>query len=210
MFSYDPSHWLAFATAATLLNLSPGPDIAFILGKTAQGGRRPGFAAMLGIWTGTFAHVGFAVVGLSALLVSSATAFLAVKWLGAAYLVWLGLKALRSGGSGFVAQARGRVTFWPTFRQGALVNLLNPKVAVFMLAFLPQFVVQGAGPVPAQLALHGVLIIAVAAFIEPPLVLAGHHVMRGLRDRPAFGLWLDRTLGTVLIGLGIKLAVSRV
>ncbi len=209
MFAYDPTHWLAFVTAAALLNLSPGPDIAFILGKTAQGGHRPGFAAMLGIWTGTLAHVGFAVVGLSALLVSSAMAFTAVKWVGAAYLIWLGIKALRSDGSGFVAEAKGVPTFWPTFRQGMLVNLLNPKVAVFMLAFLPQFVVPEAGPVPAQLAFHGVMIIVIAGFIEPPLVLAGDRAMRGLRRRPAFGLWLDRTLGVVLVGLGVKLATSR-
>jgi len=209
MLDYDPAHWLAFVTAAALLNLSPGPDIAFILGKTAQGGSRPGFAAMLGIWTGTLAHVGFAVVGLSALLVSSAIAFTVIKWVGAAYLIWLGIKALRSDGSGFVAQAKGPATFWPTFRQGILVNLLNPKVAVFMLAFLPQFVVADAGPVPAQLALHGVMIIVIAGLIEPPLVLAGDRAMRTLRNRPAFGLWLDRTLGAVLIGFGLKLATSR-
>ncbi|MCB1337770.1 MAG: LysE family translocator [Maritimibacter sp.] len=209
MFGYGPEHWLAFATAAALLNLSPGPDIAFILGKTAQGGRRAGLAAMLGVWTGTLGHVGFAVVGLSALLVSSAIAFTLVKWVGAGYLVWLGVKALRSGGTGFVAPVTGRPGFWPTFRQGMLVNLLNPKVAVFMLAFLPQFVVAGVGPVPAQLALHGVMIIVIAGFIEPPLVLAGDKVMRRLRDRPGFGLWLDRTLGAVLIALGLKLATSR-
>lgn len=209
MVSYDPAHWIAFASAATLLNLAPGPDIAFILGKTAQGGRRPGFAAMLGIWTGTLGHIGFAVVGLSALLVSSAIAFSAVKWVGAAYLVWLGIKALRSDGSGFFAKQKGPAETWPAFRQGMLVNLLNPKVAVFMLAFLPQFVVEGAGPVPAQLGLHGVLIIVIAAFIEPPLVIAGDRVMRGLRAHPKFGLWLDRTLGTVLIAFGIKLGASR-
>jgi threonine/homoserine/homoserine lactone efflux protein len=206
---YDAAHWVAFVTAAALLNLSPGPDIAFILGKTAQGGRGAGFAAMLGVWLGTLGHVGFAVAGLSALLVSSALAFTLVKWIGAAYLVWLGIKALRSGGGGFVQHAEGSARLWPTFRQGVFVNLLNPKVAVFMLAFLPQFVVPGAGPVAAQLALHGVLIIAVAALIEPPLVMLGARLMAGLRTRPAFGLWLDRTLGAVLIALGLKLATSR-
>lgn len=209
MFDFGLSHWLTFVVAAGLLNLSPGPDIAFILGKTAQGGVRAGTAAMLGIWMGTLGHVGLAAAGLSALLVGSAYAFTAVKWVGAAYLIWLGVKALRSGGGGFVGQVTGSVAFWPTFRQGMLVNLLNPKVAVFMLAFLPQFVVIGAGPVAAQLALHGVMIIVVAAFIEPPLILAGDRVLRGLRDRPALGLWLDRTLGTVLVALGVKLALSK-
>lgn len=209
MPGYDPTHWLAFVTAATLLNLSPGPDIAFILGKTAQGGARSGFAAMFGVWLGTVFHVGFAVAGLSALLVSSAVAFSVVKWVGAGYLIWLGWTALRSGGGGFVAATESPAAFWPTFRQGMLVNLLNPKVAVFMLAFLPQFVVTGAGPVALQLGMHGLLIIVIAGFIEPPLVLAGDRLLRGLRARPAFGLWLDRTLGAVLIALGLKLATSR-
>ena len=209
MLVYDPLHWLTFLAAAALLNLSPGPDIAFILGKTAQGGRRAGLAAMLGVWTGTLGHVLAAALGLSAILVSSAFAFSAVKWVSAAYLVWLGIRALRSGGGGFVGRVAGTTDFWPTFRQGMLVNLLNPKVAVFMLAFLPQFVVVGAGPVPLQLALHGVLIVVVAGLIEPPLVLAGDRVMRGLRTRPGFGLWLDRTLGALLIALGLKLAASR-
>ncbi len=207
---YDPLHWLTFLVAATLLNLSPGPDIAFILGKTAQGGRRVGMAAMLGVWAGTLGHVLAAALGLSAILVGSALAFSAIKWIGAAYLIWLGIKALRSGGGGFVGHVSGAPDFWPTFRQGMLVNLLNPKVAIFMLAFLPQFVVIGAGPVPVQLALHGVMIIVVAGLIEPPLVLAGDRVMRGLRTRPAFGLWLDRTLGALLIALGVKLAASRI
>ncbi len=207
---YDPLHWLTFLVAAGLLNLSPGPDIAFILGKTAQGGRRVGMAAMLGVWTGTLGHVLAAALGLSAILVGSALAFSAIKWIGAAYLIWLGIKALRSGGGGFVGQVSGTPDFWPTFRQGMLVNLLNPKVAIFMLAFLPQFVVIGAGPVPLQLALHGVMIIVVAGLIEPPLVLAGDRVMRGLRARPGFGLWLDRTLGALLVALGVKLAASRV
>lgn len=209
MFAYDLAHWLTFLAAAALLNLAPGPDIAFILGKTAQGGRRLGFAAMAGIWTGALGHIVFAVAGLSAILAQSAIAFSIVKWVGAAYLIWLGLKALRSDGGDFVARQKGSAALWPTFRQGVLVSLLNPKVAIFFLSFLPQFVVPGAGPVPAQLFLHGVGIIVVAGFIEPPLILVGDRLVRKMQRQPRFGLWLDRTLGAVLIALGIKLATSR-
>ncbi|MFC6687022.1 LysE family translocator [Jhaorihella thermophila] len=94
------------------------------------------------------------------------------------------------------------------FRQGVLVALFNPKVAVFFLAFLPQFVVPGAGPVPAQLFFHGILFIAVAGLVEPVLDLMLHRLMAGLRRKPSVGQWIDRALGTLLIGLGVKLFLS--
>lgn len=150
-----------------------------------------------------------AAAGLSAILATSATAFSIVKWAGAAYLLYLGIKALRSDGSGFIAEGNSSSpNAFPIFKQGIIVALLNPKVAIFFLAFLPQFVVEGAGPVWAQLFLHGSLIIVVAAFIEPPLILAGDKLTNDLRSNPRFGFWLDRSLGVVFIGLGIRLALD--
>lgn len=209
MFEYSLLHWTTFITAAVLLNLSPGPDIAFILGQTVRGGRRAGFAAMAGIWGGALVHVGFATAGLSAILASSAVAFSLVKWVGAAYLIYLGLCALRSRGGAFVNDrvARGSSGL-AVMRQGVLVSLSNPKVAIFFMAFLPQFVVPGSGPAWAQLALHGGLIIAVAAFIEPPLVLLGARLTNNLRSTPSVGMWLDRVLGSVFVALGIRLALQ--
>ncbi len=102
MLDYSPLHWTTFLTAAVLLNLSPGPDIAFILGQTVRGGRSAGFAAMFGIWTGAFVHVLMAAIGLSAIIATSALAFSVVKWLGVVYLVWLGIKVLRSKGEGLL------------------------------------------------------------------------------------------------------------
>ena len=210
MFDYSALHWTTFLTAAVLLNLSPGPDIAFILGRTVQGGRRAGFAALAGIWTGALVHVIFAAAGLSAILASSSAAFAVVKWIGAAYLIWLGISALRAGGGAFASDQGARETsVRRIMRQGILVSLLNPKVGIFFLAFLPQFVVPGAGPAWAQLALHGLLIIAAAALIEPPLILIGERLTDGLRRSPAIGKWLDRALGTVFIGLGIRLAMQQ-
>ena len=209
MFDYTLLHWTSFLAAAVVLNLAPGPDIAFIIGQTVRGGRKAGFAALGGIWLGAFGHVLMAAAGLSAILATSATAFSVVKWAGAAYLLYLGIKALRSDGSGFIAEGgpASRKAF-PIFKQGVIVALLNPKVAIFFLAFLPQFVVEGAGPVWAQLFLHGTLIIVVAAFIEPPLILAGDKLTYSLRNNPRFGLWLDRSLGAIFIGLGIRLALD--
>ena len=209
MFDYTLLHWGAFLSAAVLLNLSPGPDIAFILGQTARGGRQAGFAAMFGIWTGAFGHVLMAALGLSAVLATSAMVFSLVKWAGAAYLIWLGIAALLAKDSKFTVDGETvEHRFFPVYRQGALVALLNPKVAVFFLAFLPQFVDEGAGPVWAQLFLHGSLIIAVAAVIEPVLVIAGEKLTMVLRRNARLGIWMERGLGTVLMGLGIRLALA--
>ena len=210
MFDYTLLHWTSFIVTAAVLNLAPGPDIAFIIGQTVRGGRKAGFAALGGIWAGAFVHVLMAAAGLSAILATSATAFSIVKWAGAAYLLYLGIKALRSDGSGFISEGTSTAhSAFPIFKQGVIVALLNPKVAIFFLAFLPQFVVEGAGPVWAQLFLHGTLIIVVAAFIEPPLILAGDKLTNGLRNNPRFGLWLDRSLGAIFVTLGIRLALEQ-
>jgi threonine/homoserine/homoserine lactone efflux protein len=209
MFDYTLAHWITFLSAAVLLNLSPGPDIAFILGHTIRSGMRSGFAALFGIWSGACIHVTMAAAGLSAILAASAVAFSVVKWIGAAYLIWLGIQALRSKGEGaWIREAGKALPRRRIYRQGIFVSLLNPKVAIFFLAFLPQFVVEDAGPAWAQLLLHGSLIIAVAAFIEPPLILLGGRLAGALRRNRNVGLWLDRGLGTLFVALGIRLAIS--
>jgi threonine/homoserine/homoserine lactone efflux protein len=164
---------------------------------------------MFGIWGGTIGHIILAVVGLSAILSASATAFAMVKWVGVAYLVWLGLVALRSRGGSFISEtvqvdtSSSRI-FW----QGALIALLNPKVAIFFLAFLPQFVVPDAGPTWAQVCLHGFLLICVSAFVEPPLVLVGERLTARLRNNPRLGQWIDRSVGVLFIALGMRLALE--
>lgn len=209
MFDYSPTHWVTFFTAAVLLNLSPGPDMAFILGQTAKRGVKAGFFAMFGIWSGAFIHVIFAALGLSAVLATSAAAFSVVKWAGAVYLFWLGLQALRSKDAGYTAKTQiSPKSFMEVFQQGVFVAVLNPKVAIFFLAFLPQFVEEGAGPVRAQLFLHGSLIIVVAAFIEPLLVLIGGKLTSCLSKNAQVSRWMNRGLGTLFVWLGIKLAIS--
>lgn len=210
MLDYELAHWIAFLTTALVLNLSPGPDIAFILGHTVRSGRRHGIAAMFGLWVGAFCHVIFAVAGLTAILAASALAFSIVKWVGVVYLVWLGIQALRAKGSAFeVRETRRKHSLRGVFLQGVLVDILNPKVAIFFLAFLPQFVVPGAGPVWLQLLVHGCLIIAVAAVVEPPMILLGDRITSKLRDNRRFAVWLDRTLGVLFIGLAARLAAAQ-
>ncbi len=209
MLIYDSAHWLTFLAAAVVLNLSPGPDIAFILGQTVKAGRRAGTAAMFGIWTGAFGHVMFAALGLSAVVAASATGFTIIKWIGVAYLIWLGIQSLRSNGGSFLrGEHLESSSSWAIFRQGVLIDLLNPKVAIFFLAFLPQFVVQGAGPVWIQLMLHGALIILVGAVVEIALVFVGDRLTVRLRSSRKLALWLDRTMGTLFIGLGLRLATT--
>ncbi len=183
--------------------------MAFILGQTAKRGVKSGFSAMFGIWVGAFVHVIFAALGLSAIVATSAIAFSIVKFIGAAYLVWLGIQALRSRGEKISLNTQAcKKDNKKIFKQGVLVAALNPKVAVFFLAFLSQFVEIGAGSVSAQLFLHGSLIIVVAGFIEPPLVLIGAKLTGYLNRNRKVSRWMNRALGALLIGLGIKLSTS--
>lgn len=212
MFEYDLLHWNTFLLTTLLLHLSPGPDMIFIIGQTIKGGKRSGFAAMFGIWFGATCHALIAAFGLSLIIATSAIAFSAIKWVGAAYLIYLGIQALRSAGTSLNQGNNYSETKVNTalisFKQGVVVSLLNPKVAIFFLAFLPQFVVEGAGPVSLQLLLHGFLVVVMAIFVEPPIILLSDRISKGIRGSKRIGLWLDRSLGVILISLGIKLAFA--
>ncbi|ARS52639.1 LysE family translocator [Kushneria konosiri] len=208
----DLTYWGLFLSAALMINLTPGPDMLYLMAKSASGGRREGLAAGAGLWCGAMGHVLAAALGLSAIVMASATAFTAVKVVGALYLFYLGIQALRHAGEQFrppetVARPTGP---WRAFRQGVLVDLLNPKTALFFMAFLPQFVRPEAGPVPAQLLLLGMLTIAVAIPIELGVVLGAARLTGWLRRRERLAQWLDRLMGTVFIALGARLlAVTR-
>lgn len=210
MFDYDLAHWITFFTAATLLNLSPGPDMIFIISQTSKKGVKSGFTSVFGIWIGTFVHVIFAVLGLSAILMTSAITFTVVKWIGAIYLIWIGIQSIRSKGNNKF-QTNLESTTEPlrkSFQQGILISLLNPKVAIFFLAFLPQFIEPQAGTVGFQLFLHGSLVIVIAAFIEIPMIYASSKLMTYLNKNKSVSLWIDRGLGSLLILLGLKLATT--
>ncbi|HEV7367638.1 LysE family translocator [Arenibaculum sp.] len=208
---YDWHHWALFLSAAVALNVAPGPDAVYILTRTVAHGRRVGIASSLGVCSGAFIHVLAAAFGLSAILATSATAFMVVKYVGAAYLVYLGWKALRSPGVAFApagAAEDRRVTPWSAYRQGVAIDVLNPKVAIFFMAFLPQFVDPALGHAAAQTVLLGLIVILVAIVWEAFLVLCASGMTGTLRRRPAIGAWLDRLVGVVLIGLGIRLALE--
>lgn len=155
-------------------------------------------------------HVTAAAVGLSAILVSSALAFSVVKYAGAAYLLYLAYKAFRSGG--FTLDMAGlkvpEISAFQAFKQGVLIDIFNPKAAIFFMAFLPQFVRPDAGPVPLQLFGLGMLVIAVAFIVEGTYALLADRLASRLRKSRRFSLWLDRTIGVIFASIGIKLALS--
>ena len=203
----DPSTLLLFMAASAALVAVPGPAVLYIVGRGIAQGRAAGVVSALGIETGALVHVAAAVAGLSAIVASSATAFAVLKYAGAAYLVYLGVQRLRTRSdvplAALAPESHGRL-----FRQGIVVNALNPKVAVFFVAFLPQFV-DPAQAVAPQVALLGVLFILVAATLDCAWALAagslGDRLRRSLRVRR----WLDRASGVTFIGLGAAAALSR-
>lgn len=199
---------LAFLVAATLLTLAPGPDSALILRTAAVKGARDAWAAAAGISIGCLMWGAAVSAGLGALLAASPQAFTALKWAGAAYLVWLGL--------GLVVKprhAQGTVATLPgasaaqAFRQGLFTNALNPKIGVFYITFLPQFIPAGASVAAFSFVLAAIHV-ALSLVWFAVLVVATAKVSRALA-RPGTVAWLDRLTGAVFVGFGVKLALTR-
>jgi threonine/homoserine/homoserine lactone efflux protein len=201
--------WL-FIISGLLLNVTPGPDTAYIVGRSVQIGWRGGAAAALGIGTGCLVHVFGAAIGLSALLAASSAAFTLVKWAGAAYLCFIGVKMLLSHAPAPTADeapAGGTVPLRQVFWQGALTNALNPKVALFFLAFLPQFVAMDSPHRAAGFLLLGLIFVCngtlwclgVAAFAARA---AGRVRQSGQALR-----WINRALGGLFVYLGVRMAM---
>lgn len=199
-----------FVAAGVLLNLVPGQDTMFVIGQSLTGGVRSGIAAALGIALGTVFHTVAAALGLSAILATSTLAFSIVKFLGAAYLVFLGLKLMisRPAGEG-VAPRAAPATPRAVLRQGVLTNVLNPKVALFFLAFLPQFIDPASGSrIMAFLAL-GATFITTGLLWCLVLAAAAARLQAFFECNPNFRSVVDRTVGGLFIALGARLAWFR-
>ncbi len=198
----------AFLAAAVLLAVTPGPGIAYVVARTAAGGRAEGLASCIGTALGGLLHVLAAALGLSLLLAQSALAFSVLKYLGAAYLVYLGLRLLRAptplGPVGPVP-ARGPRR---ALREGIVVEALNVKTAMFFLAFLPQFTTPEAALVP-QLMLMGVVCVTLNTLVDVVAVLAASRLLASATGAAAHARTLARTSGVALVGLGVALAFAR-
>jgi threonine/homoserine/homoserine lactone efflux protein len=210
----DSTQLLVFIAAGWLLNLTPGPDVLYIVSSALRSGVRAGFVAALGIVSGCFVHVFAAALGVSALLATSATAFAVLKWAGAAYLVWMGIKLLlaRGGGSSIVpdrvSNEEVSVNLWRVYRQGFLTNVLNPKVALFFLAFVPQFIAPGAEDKVTAFLLLGLLFNLNSLPINFGYAWLASWASRRVGAVQRAMHWMDRAAGAMFIGFGLKLALS--
>jgi threonine/homoserine/homoserine lactone efflux protein len=212
----DTSQLLMFIAAGWLLNLTPGPDVLCIVSHSLRSGARAGIVAGLGVTVGCFIHIFAAALGVGALVAASATAFTVLKWVGAAYLLYVGLKLLlsRSGGSPLgsavaaLAQESAPVNLRKVFRNGFLTNALNPKVALFFLAFVPQFIAPGAEHATWVFLALGVLFNVNAIPVNVGWALAAAWMARRSAVVQRGMAALDRLAGALFIAFGLKLALS--
>jgi threonine/homoserine/homoserine lactone efflux protein len=205
-----PEQFSLFLASAVLITLSPGPDNMMVLGMGISRGRAQGIAFGLGCAAGCLSHTLLAVIGVSALIAASPLAFTTLKVCGGLYLVWLGLGAIRSRGGAQARAVDGVPQALSTlFFKGVLANAINPKVVLFFLSFLPQFVVASRGNANWQTAALGITFTVQAAVLFGLLGFFSGSVGRWLSRKPQAGAWLDRIAGTIFIGLGLKLLVSR-
>ncbi|WP_413990378.1 LysE family translocator [Labrys okinawensis] len=209
-FLPDSHTLLIYSAACVLLFITPGPDMSLWLAKTISGGRRGGTAAMLGTQVGCVFHTFFAAVGLSAVLAASATAFTVLKVVGALYLLWLAINAIRSG-SALNVKDEGKPMggFWPTFMTGLGINLTNPKVVLFFLTFLPQFVDAGDPHASQKLFFLGLYFIAINVPLAFILILGAERVVSWLKARPRFLRGIDYTFAGVFGVFAFKILTTQ-
>lgn len=205
-----PEQLFAFLSFAILLTLSPGPDNMMVLGIGMARGRASGMAFGLGCALGCLSHTLLAVIGVSALIAASPLAFTALKVCGGLYLAWMGFKAIRSRSGAAASRAESVTESARTlFFRGVFANAINPKVALFFLSFLPQFVMAQNGRANLQTALLGLVFTAQAAVLFGLLGFFSGAVGAWLTRRPSAGMWMDRIAGTIFIALGLRLIVAR-
>jgi threonine/homoserine/homoserine lactone efflux protein len=198
-----------FLLAAAALAVAPGPAVAYIVTQSIDQGRRAGLVSALGVASGGLVHVAAATVGLSALIASSATAFTAVKLVGAAYLIVVGIRRILSGEGEEPERRALRAPLRRVYRQGVIVNVLNPKTALFFLAFLPQFVDPDRGAVWPQVAMLGVIFVSVAVLSDMTYALVSDAIAGRIR-RTGTGAKVRRWLtGGVFVALGVTAAAAR-
>jgi len=198
-----------FILSGLLLNITPGQDVAYIVSTGAARGWKAGALAALGVNTGCLVHVTAAALGLSAILATSATAFTVVKFVGAAYLVWIGIAMWReNGGNGHSEGAKAQKSLRSVYSKGFLTNALNPKVALFFLAFLPQFVATDSPNKPMALLILGVIFTVNGTFVNLAYAFAAARTAALFNGGGRYKTWIKRAAGTLFLGMGVRLAMA--
>ena len=195
-----------FLIASALLTIAPGPDIVYVLTRGITQGRRAGFAAALGFATGVIFHTALAALGIAALIRSSEFAFSLVRYAGAAYLIYLGVRTLLSQGALQHGSADTSISLWSVYKQSVIGNALNPKVTLFFLSFLPQFINVNAGHVELQMVSLGVLFMLQTVLIFGAIAFFSGSIGDRLRSNPSIANRLNIFAGVVFIALGIRVA----
>ena len=210
----SPEQFTGLLLAAVLITASPGPDNLMVLGLGISRGRLHGMVFGLGCALGCLSHTVLAVLGVSALIAASPWALGLLQLCGGLYLLWLGWQALRRPGLSGQTQQVGEVQTPPEsltrlFFKGVLANAINPKVVLFFLSFLPQFVASGRGDVPLQMTALGLLFTLQAALLFGSLGYFAGAIGQRLNRLPGMGRWLDRMAGAVFVALGLRLVLAR-
>lgn len=201
---------ISFFTASLLLAVAPGPDILFVLTQSLTNGRKAGLWVAFGNVAGLVFHTAAVAAGLGVLIANSPTAYNTLKYIGASYLIYLGIKAIRKGGGAGLesGHAVDEVSTGDLFVRGAIVSITNPHVTVLFLAFLPQFIEPARGMVPLQVVSLGVIFMVAAMMVFSAVAMASALVRQKIVETPSLFKNIDRVAGVVFIGLGIKLFVG--
>jgi threonine/homoserine/homoserine lactone efflux protein len=200
--------WL-FAFASLMLNITPGNDMLYVISRSAGQGIKAGIVSSLGIMVGCMVHILAAVGGLSAIIAESASAFDIIKYAGAVYLIYLGVRSLVSRKRSYEINTDiQKLSYKKLFRQGVVTNVLNPKVALFFLAFLPQFVNMKSGDTQWQILFLGIWFDVSGTLVNILVALVFGKISNWFTNSPCFVQWQERITGMLLIGLGIKVALS--
>jgi threonine/homoserine/homoserine lactone efflux protein len=208
-FLPDVSTLLTYTLAAILLFITPGPDMSLFLAKTMAGGRKAGMASMLGAMARCCVHTVLAALGLSALLAASVTAFTVLKVVGALYLLWMAFDAVRNGSALHLREeGRAEVPFWKTFFMGVGINLTNPKVVLFFVTFLPQFVDSADPHAADKLMFLGLYFIALTAPMGALMILGADKVIALLRGHPKFMRGIDYSFAGLFSAFAIKILTT--
>lgn len=210
-------HFPFFVAAVFLLNVTPGPDTAYIVGRSVAQGRSAGLMSALGISAGCCVHSLACAFGLTALLAASATAFTVIKFVGAIYLIYLGVRLVffsspaksETDSNTRAGAADGRKPLKQLFVQGFWTNVLNPKVVLFFVSFFPQFVTAGSNHKALAFLSLGVVFVAMSTVWNGFVAWAAGSVTRRLGGKPVIKRWLDRAVGSAFVGLGLKLATAQ-